>query len=426
MPAFLPYFDDHTQETAEMRPWYRVMIREPFVKAAFLDKVFDIEALELHVNPYEDDSDGAEPIPEARLHKNRQAAAFNQYAITKRVAGGVGGLVWSIFSGGLVDGYSICEKVWDIEQRGRWTGKYVLRELKPKDVDNDAILEVDEFRNVTAIMGLRYNAGEFFSPADFVIFEHLKFYGKPGGMSDLRAAYAAFWMLDTVKKLRMIGCEKRAMPIIWGTYRDQAQRTSLENSLSLMKSANWLATPESVKATALDIAGASHEIFRASVESLQKDIVVSISGAYLQMMEGSAGDTRGDTSEHQSTADRVKGHLRVVFLETINKQIVPDLTDLNFAGVDLPEAVQGGVDEGELAKSAAVDKLLQEMGLALSKRATYKKYGRQAPVGPDDELKPAPAAAPPGGDGPPEFDERRPEVPAPTFRGQTDWGDRVR
>ena len=75
------------------------------------------------------------------------------------------------------------------------------------DVTKDVILLTDEFRNVVGVQGLRFNPGVTFDPSKFVIYRHMPLFDNPTGMSDLRAVYSRWWMLDTVLKLRAVGLE---------------------------------------------------------------------------------------------------------------------------------------------------------------------------------------------------------------------------
>src|SRR5262245_63699789 len=56
-------------------------------------------------------------------------AAYVRWNLTDRLSEGVGGLVWDVLSGGLMDGFSVSEKVWGLQERGEWDGKTVLHKL---------------------------------------------------------------------------------------------------------------------------------------------------------------------------------------------------------------------------------------------------------------------------------------------------------
>src|SRR5262245_26343688 len=179
LPWFLPYFDDQTGETVAMRLAYRRMLADPNVKAAMLGKLLGVASLDLQVHP-----------AKKQDAKDRTVAEFVQWMLTERTKGGIPELAWNVLSGALVDGFSVSEKVWGVEDKGRYKGRYVLRHLKPKDTYRDLVLEVDEFRNVVGVKTLRNNAGQIYAPANFLIYAHLPMYGSPAGASDFRAVYS--------------------------------------------------------------------------------------------------------------------------------------------------------------------------------------------------------------------------------------------
>ncbi len=162
LPNFLPYFDDVTGETAEMRQAYREMWASPDVKSALLSKLLAVGALDLKVHP-----------PNKKSERDKHVAEFVQWSLKDRIAGGFPELVWSILSGGLPDGFSVSEKVWGSEEHGKYSGQVVLKQLKAKDTRHDLVVLTDEYRNITGIQGLRYNGGQVFSPANFVIYPWL-------------------------------------------------------------------------------------------------------------------------------------------------------------------------------------------------------------------------------------------------------------
>src|SRR5581483_10732111 len=99
-------------------------------------------------------------------------------------------------------------------RHSRYRGRFVLRELKQKDVGNDLVPTTDEFRNIVSLRGLRFNAGKEFDPAGFVIWQYLPLVNSPIGTRDLDAAYGRYWLLDTVLKLRGMAAEKRYGPVV--------------------------------------------------------------------------------------------------------------------------------------------------------------------------------------------------------------------
>ena len=225
LPWFLPYFDDqqNLSENAAMRLAYRKMPADPNVKAALYGKVAAIAGLELKVVPSDRKSQRATELSD-----------LVQWNLTRAFRGGFPMLVWNVLVHAFIEGYSVCEKKWDRYGQGKFSGAWFLRDLKPKDTGRDVVLVTDEFRNVASVRALRYNAGQDFSPDDFVIFRHQPLFGNPTGQSDLRAVYSRYWLLDTTLKLRANGIERRALPLIVGHYQNAQDRPALEETLALV------------------------------------------------------------------------------------------------------------------------------------------------------------------------------------------------
>jgi hypothetical protein len=388
LPWFLPYIDDYTQETPQIRQEYRRMLRDPNVKAALLDKLFGVASLELQVHP-----DGEGPLA-------KRVADFIKNNLTRRLHGGVRKLVEAPGLAFLIDGYCVCEKVWKPEMKGEWAGKWILRYLKTKDTGNDVIPLTDEFRNIVGIQGLRYNSGEIFSPANFLILQHLSLYEVPTGMSDFRAVYSRYWLLDTVLKLRAIGLEKRSWPILKGTYATQQQKPSLETALANAKSLSWISIPDGAKVEALEIAGQAQGDFAEAVRDLKHDIFLGISGAILQALEGTTSDGRGNSIVHRDTASLFKWYVSTLIQTGLNDEesgLVPDMVDLNFSGAGYPFVTLEAIDPGKLKAMLDLDKGLNSIGLDLSKKQLYEAYSRNMPLDGNDTLKGAPPKPAGGG-----------------------------
>lgn len=377
MPAFLPYLDplQSVGETPEMRNAYRYMLSDPDVKAAFLGKLFGVMGQDISVKP-----------ANKKNKQDRVIADFVEWNLKHALEEGVPGMVWDILSGALMCGYSICEKVWDApEQDGKWRGKRPLRRLKAKDVDQDLVILIDEFKNIVGVKGLRYNAGQVWHPDEFLIYVHLGLFENPTGMSDLRAAYGSFWLLDTVMKLRGLLADKRTMPIIVGQYAQTTQQSKVEQALANLRYRNWLTAPKDVQFTTLDAAGKANSDYDNFCQSLRERIYSGITGATLQAMTGGAGTHRGSSVIHKDTADLFKWHLTSVITHLMNdrrKGLIKSIVDINFQGhADYPMVSFSGVDDAELAESANLDQILNgvvaPMGLTLDPEELSEKYGRR-------------------------------------------------
>lgn len=390
-PTFLPYFDDRMRETAAMRAQYWPMLACPDVKAPLMGKIFGVAAQDLQIHPWKKKDKAAE-----------EQAEFVKWTLTESLEGGVVELAWDVLVHACVAGVSVSEKVWERpDPQCEYPDKVRLVDLKPKDPDRDIVLLLDEYRNIVGIRGMRYNASEVYSPDDFLIYTHMSIYGSPTGTSDLRAAYSSFWMLDTVKKLRAMGAEKRALPIIVGEYPDVNKKDSLEAALRQAKSSNWLAVPQNVKVQILEIAGSSNDYFQSFAKDLREEIQISIAGSLLSSMQGGEGVQRGSSAIHEKTADIRKWYLSECLANRLNSRkngLVKDIVDRNYPPIGgYPRATFGGVDEAQMtSKLTLATGLARDLGLPLSKEQAYEEFSFRPPMDASDAL-----TAPQGGGGAP-------------------------
>jgi uncharacterized protein DUF935 len=402
-PWFLPYFDNHTRETEAMRLAYRHMLADPVVKSALFSKLFGVCSLDLKILP----ADKKNP-------KDKAVAQHVQWMLTERLRDGVPGLIWSVLLGALVDGYSISEKVWTLEERGRYAGNYSLSQVKPKDVGQDVVLQTDEFYNIVGLQGLRYNAGLELSPADFLIYRHLPLYNSPAGFSDLRSAYSSYWALDTCRKLRAIHAEKTAIPMLVGHYLNTTVKGSLEAALMKAKSQRWLSAPEGARIGVMDMAGSGEAIFKSWRDDCIHEIYLSIQYAVLQSLEGETTDGRGNSQVHQSTAEKCVRFLANSMESLLNDRdtgLIKDMVDLNHVVGEYPRAQLSAVDVNELVQEMTIDAGLRQLGWVHSIEELSERYGRNVPEDEEDKLKPPPgpagggALSPGGKDDPLPFDD---------------------
>ena len=373
-PWFLPNYDDHTRETLEMRRVYASMISSPAVKAAFMSKIMAVASLDLRIRP-----------ARKRNKRDSEIAEFVRWNLTERLSGGVPGMIWSILSGGLINGYSVCEKVFQFEEKGMWASKAALSALKPKDVDNTVILLTDEYLNIVGVQALKYNPAQVVHPSNFVIYRHTPLYDSPTGTSDFRAAYGSYVMLDAIRKLRAMGAERHAIPILGGEWSDASQQPALEKALSLARSQSWLSWPKGCQIKAIEIAGSSNEYFQSMVKDLEHEIFLSLVGAILQSVEGTTTDARGNSQVHRSITEQWTWFLSECIQSLLNDRtngLIKDIVDLNFVTDAYPVATLSAVDVNEMMAEAQLDKILLDTGLKLSRTDMYDRYGR---VPPDDE-----------------------------------------
>lgn len=370
---FLPYHDAVVDTTPEMQAAFRQMLREPAIKAPFLTKILSVAALTLTITPA------------SKSQADRRIADFCQHAIRKS-RGGSRRMVWNAFCGGLMDGYSISEKVWQPPSgKGEWGDKLTIKCVKGKDT-RWLDLYGDEYKNVTAIVDRRSHT--FFNPSNFLVYQHLPIFESPTGMSDFRAAYRSYWLCDTAWKLRGIALDRYTLPMMLGKYSDPTMRPSLEEQLALARSQSWMTIPEGAQVEAMQLATSAPADFQQAISDLRQEMFLAIVGAFLQSLEGSTPSGRGNSETHKSTTELLSWMLAEEFGDLLNDQLLPDLVDANFAGADYPTAALGAVDTGELLQELQLDQGLQAIGVELSKADVHERYHRVMPTDANDVLKP--------------------------------------
>jgi hypothetical protein len=387
LPWLSPYVDEYTAETPAIRACYRKMLADPNVSAAFDNVWLAVACQTLKIVPA---GKGKKPL-------DREVCDFVRWNLAERLDGGVPELVRSVIAHGMIDGYSLSLKEWDVEPSGRFRGKWPLVRLTPQDVGTNLAVETDPQRNVVRVKGLRFNAGKDFDPRRFVYYRHKSLYNSPVGTSAFRSAYSSWWILDTVTKLRAINAERRAVPFLIGTYQTTSQKPGLEAALQNVKSLAWASIPESVKIETLAIAGSADDVYDSFSRACVHRIFLAIQGAMLQALEGSTTDGRGNSQVHALTAD-----LRVLYLakcvcHLLNSRdagLIKDICDLNYVVDEYPQATLSHPNYREMLDSLALAEKLHGMGLALSRERLYEDYG----FAPPDPADPADAL---GGPPPP-------------------------
>lgn len=401
---FLPYTDTWHNETETMRAAYRGMLRSPYIKSPLMMKCYSIASLDWEIIAERSDSP-----------RDIECAAFLRHCI-ERLPGGLPELAVTLTLPRLLDGYAIAEKVLEIERtEAKWHGKAVPKMVKSKNTDLYD-LQVDEFNNVVGVKGKGANNSEdYYRINEFIYSRHMPVYDEPKGMSDLRAAYSSYWMLDTVTKLRAIHAEKYTTPALMGRYAVDEQKSSLEAAMAAFKANTWLAIPADTQLEALSLAAQGESDYKSFCDDSKRDMLIAIIGAYLQILEGQVSDGRGNADvSSKDVTSLFLWMLASQFQEIINKQFFPELVALNYAGVGKFTLKLGAVSEQELASIVANAQALQGMGYPISKSDLARRTSWGQAKTDDDKLMPPqqPQQPSPFGGALP-FSEAKPKEPEP-------------
>ena len=367
-----------TQDSATLREAYKKMVHDPAVKAALMSVLFEVCSLDINVAPADQDDKASV-----------DAAEFVHHCLSRAVKGGsADGLLMKIGYPALVHQFSISELLFELQARGKWQGKYVLRALKSKDVTGGKWgFKLDSFRNIEGFTQVVGGETLMHPTEKFVHVAFLPDFESPRGLSHIRAAYTAWWVKDVVRRAWAQYLEKFG-PVPVGTYDDPAQRAALEAQLKRFAARRWLAIPAAVKIEVVQFTSmVAQEGFQEAMDYQDKQIFLAIRGAYLQALEGSKTGARAMGEVHSAQADLFVWFLSQELSSVINEQIIPRLMQLNFGdAVDAPVVrLEAPAEEDMLIKAEILEKLVAA-GLPLSKQSLYETYGVTPPADDEDAL----------------------------------------
>ena len=393
-----------TGETWEHRKLYRQMLAEPTVKAAFLGKLGSVASQELRCNP--PPGEGDNPFA-------KEVADFAQANLIGP-SGTSYELIWEIGSGMLIEGFSVCEKLFKYEERGRWKGKWRLDRLKAKDTQF-LQLETDRYRNV---VGLYSNTGGQgatpFDPADFVIATYLSFFSNPHGISDFRASTRATELIISALKLRSLTLGKNSGPYLVAKIADKRFRAATEVQLRQARANHFIVLDHTTELEVLDLASRGTSEFQQAIDDLRKEIAIGLQGAFLQMLEGMGNDNRGSADVQKDTSEIFAWLVSVIITGVINRQLMPDLVYPNFGDdAPLPICQLGAVNPADVLAELRIDELLINIGVDISKADVLMRANRKAPRDANDTIKgrgPNTMVAAPSALATP-FSEEKPDAP---------------
>jgi len=389
-----PYYADDLLASKALRlSVYRDMMRDPVVKAGYLGRVFTVLATDWDVRPAGYDV----RRPPAADDPNVEAADFARHVLTRLPGVGMLGLFWDLAQA-LVDGFAVVEKVLAPIERGRWAGKIGLAGLKPKDVDTWDF-ETDEYLNVTTLKqqvdGVWYDR-----PRDrFVVFSWLSRFANPLGQSEFRAAYRAFWVKDNAWKFRAMYLEalaKGRRRVTYPAEQGAAGLAAAEALLARLQESLGFAIPSDLQVELVDMATAPADAFSRGIADCDKEIVVGLTGATLQVLEGQETGALRATETHRRTSEPWAWVLGEWIAAAVQSDLVGPLHGLNFTLDDPPQFYWRWVKEGSPDAVTALEGL-QRMGLRIP--AWYVAEQFDVPLPEEDDEVLTPAAAPPAGGG---------------------------
>jgi hypothetical protein len=371
--------DNYTLEDQQKRDEYRtLMLKEPAVATAFWSLIGSVMSLPPIVHA--DDPDNPKSVELAKAVKSW---------VGDQIEGGWPTIIKNIAAGGLIDGFSVNEMVVDYPERGTWrqNRKLCLVDLAPLDTKY-LRFDIDQFKRVQSVRGMKANAGQSFPAEQFAIFTHRSLFGSPVGISLFRGAYRAALVIESAIKLRAILLQNYTGPFL--QYKSNSG-TSRETAMSIMSEARamgFVVCDQGDEVTVTSLAASADSEFQAAIDDMRKEIYTAIRGAYLPFTEAAAGAKVGNTSVQRSITQIGEWTLATDIASVINTQIIKPLVRANVAdeNVGFPRLSLGGRELEETKAQAEIFKTAQSMGVELSKRQVQRALDLEAPVDQDDTL----------------------------------------
>lgn len=247
--------------------------------------------------------------------------------------------------GALEYGYSVGERVYGEAEKGNWKGKVVLSRLqsiKPHYID----FVVDEFGVLHGITQQMAGLAQQDLPiGKFVIYTHQKEFGNFYGISDLESAYRPWWTKDNAYKWLAVTLERFGLPPLFAMYDPNSyqgnQIEELKKVVARIQNATLgvipRATKDALEFWSQQLGKGSVDLFLQSLDRFDQHIARAV---LVPSMIGVASDegNNGSLARSQTHADsflRVVAELQQdIAVGVVNAQIIPQLCDLNFPGLD--------------------------------------------------------------------------------------------
>lgn len=345
---------------------YQQMREDPFVKAAVRQLKFGVLSLPVEVRA------GGDAEADAR---NRD---FAWWALDNMSMD-----LWTVLHGALESldmGFSVAELVYRVQVGGPWSGKLTLDRIKGKDPESLGF-ELDDFNNILAVKQ-RGQEERRFPPDKFLIVTWLGRYGSPWGTAEFRGAYRAWFIKRVLMRLRALHAERNVVPVLRGTVPEGTPREvkdALMEMLEEVQHNSRLVHDDNIGVTALDIAATRTSEWRDFLQDLNQEIVIGITGAFLQMMEGARTGARATGEVHVETAGLTYDAVRAALADRFTTQVLARLVRLNFPDGEIPYLAWTKKDD--LAERRATDDfLVNRVGLRLDEDYWYALYDRPRPA----------------------------------------------
>ncbi len=244
----------------------------------------------------------------------------------------------------LAYGYSTQEKIYEEKDLGEWKGKMLLtraQSLKPHYID----FVSDPYGKLIGVtQQITGSVADPMPPAKFIIFSYASEFGNYYGTSDLESCYRAWWTKDNAYKWLAVTLERYGMAPLFALYDPNAYQGGMVEELKKVvkgiQNASLGVIPRTTK-DALELWSqslnkGSSELFLTALDRFDQHIARAILVPDLLGMSSNTGQT-GSLARSQTNFDsfmQVVTQLQNdVAASVMNGQVIPQLCDLNFPGL---------------------------------------------------------------------------------------------
>lgn len=306
---------------------YTEMYRDEQVKAAILAKQFAVIGPGWEIKPAEYENDTENEAAQEIAHFVRKNFDDMEGAFDNKLLEMLSAFVY---------GFSIAEKVFFVVDKGKFSGKIGLKDLKFR-MPMGFEFQTDPFGNLLpngVLQAIRPLPAE-----KFLIYSYRKRFSNYYGDSDLREVYRAWWSKDCVIKFMTITLERYGEPTWIFNVKGAIARgniVSLENFMRDIQSKSGLILPDNIIATPQYPAPRSAEAYLPVLNYLDGLIraalgMPSLIGPSTQEQQG------GSYARAQTQYDlflNLMMFLRNDVETNLNEQVVKQIVDFNYEITD--------------------------------------------------------------------------------------------
>ena len=328
-------------------------------------------------------------------------ADFCEWAVTQRL-GNADGQDWRSATSALLDavayGFRVSELIWE---PATWDGRtyWVLDSIKARRHRRFSFGADDELM----LVGL-YGKAEPAPQSKFVVARLYPADDSPWGDPLLARVYALWLFKKAVWAYWIAYCEKFGQPLVYGTLAEdfagnEDEIKKFEDMLAGIQQEGWARLAKGQELATLEFSrGDSQNLYEAFCKTVNREMSKLWVGATMILEESATGTQSMSTVLEGRFLSKVAADAQAIS-QVWTHGILRQLVAVNF-GDDVANALTPTLtlavsEQKDLEKEANVIKVLNDIGLDLSKDDLYTTFGRQRPKEDDPEDKLEKQAPPP-------------------------------